>query len=208
MSYLLKNRILSFVTKYFMYILGTLVALLLFMSVYFILLPKYRQISDEGFLDYEQKKQTLQTKKDELSDLQKLKKDLEQITSVEKERLSKILPTAKELPDIFLQMESLAKESGLKVSRVTIKDASTKQSTTGSSDSGAKSEAAKLLSGIQTITVSLSVEGDTTYESLKILLDNIENNMRIIDLDSLSFVPTLEQEEGSFSLNLNTYYLE
>jgi Tfp pilus assembly protein PilO len=207
MSYSLKNKIFSFISKYFKFILGAVIALLLFVSVYFMLLPKYRQISDEGYLDYEQKKQMLQVKKDELSELKKLKEELAQITSIEKERLSKILPTEKELPDIFLQMESLAMESGLKVSRVAIKDVNNKQSVVSKDESG-KKNTAKQLSGIQTITISLSVEGDTTYESLKVLLDNIEDNMRIIDLDSLSFVPSLEKDEGAFSLNLNTYYLE
>ncbi|MFA6524744.1 MAG: type 4a pilus biogenesis protein PilO [Patescibacteria group bacterium] len=207
MSYSLKNTILGFVIKYFKYIFVALVVILIFLSTYFILLPKYQQISGKGYLDYEQKKQTLVAKKAELSELIKLKEDLAKISSVEKERLQKILPTAKEIPDIFLQMERLAVESGLKVSRISIKDAGSKQSAATSETNGKKANTI-LLSGIQTITVSLSVEGDSSYESLKILLDNIEDNMRIIDLDSLSFIPSAEMSEGAFSLNLNTYYLE
>ncbi|MFA6271784.1 MAG: type 4a pilus biogenesis protein PilO [Patescibacteria group bacterium] len=206
MSYSLKNTILGFVIKYFKYIFVALVVILIFVSTYFILLPKYRQISGKGYLDYEQKKQTLEAKKAELSELIKLKENLAQISSVEKERLAKILPTMKEIPDIFLQMERLAVESGLKVSRISIKDAGAKQNVSVSETNG--KTATNQLSGIQTITVSLSVVGDSSYESLKILLDNIEDNMRIIDLDSLSFIPSAEMSEGVFSLNLNTYYLE
>lgn len=208
MSYSFKNSILAFVIKYFRFILGALIILLLVLSTYLILLPKYRQISGEGYLDYERKQQTLEAKKKELSELQELQEELSHVTTVEIERLKRILPSSKEIPDIFLQMESLARESGLNVSRVSITEAGARQSDSSNSSTTTKNKKTSTVqaSGIQTINISLTVEGNTTYDSLKILLDNIEDNMRIVDLDSLSYEKS--EEEGSFSLNLATYYLE
>ncbi|MFA6391837.1 MAG: type 4a pilus biogenesis protein PilO [Patescibacteria group bacterium] len=210
MSYSFKNTVLVFINKYFKYIQVAVIVILLISSVYLILLPKYRQISGEGYLDYENKQLTLDAKKKQLVELNELKNDLSQISTAETERLGKILPSSSQIPDIFLQMESLALESGLTVNSVSIKDSGAAQNAASSNQTApnGKSAVTNKLGAIKTITVSLSVKGDTTYESLKILLDNIENNMRIVDLDSLSFVPPLDEEEGSFSLNLNTYYLE
>jgi Tfp pilus assembly protein PilO len=211
MSYSFKNTVLAFIVKYFRFILGAVVILLLVLSTYLILLPKYRQISDEGYLDYEQKQSTLETRKKELLELKELQEELSNITTIEMARLEKILPTSKEIPDIFLQMESLARESGLSVSRVSVSEGGARQTGTDSSSITGRSKKTKAVqtSGIQTITISLSVEGKTTYDSFKILLDNIEDNMRIVDLDSLSYIPPVEEEdEASFSLSLTTYYME
>ncbi|MBU2229331.1 type 4a pilus biogenesis protein PilO [Patescibacteria group bacterium] len=208
MSYSFKNKVFSFIVKYFRFILGAVVVLLLVLSTYLIILPKYKQIADEGYLDYEQKQQTLEAKKNELRELQKLQEELSQITTVEMERLERILPSSKDIPDIFLQMESLARESGLTVSRVSIAETSGRSSNSNSSAAKNSETNVNQAGGIQTITISLSVEGNTTYDSLKILLDNIEDNMRIVDLDSLSYSPPETEGDSSFSVNLATYYLE
>ncbi|PIY97044.1 MAG: hypothetical protein COY66_01580 [Candidatus Kerfeldbacteria bacterium CG_4_10_14_0_8_um_filter_42_10] len=204
-----KNKIVLLVIRYFRFVLGGVVVLLLFISFYFILWPKYSEINDQGGLDYKSKVKLLESRKQELSQLQDLEKKYSQITSAEKEKLRKILPSSKYFSDLFVQMENLAKESGLIVSRISItEEGSTGVATdTNGSNTGSNANVGKTIGGIGTLGISLSVEGDNSYPALKIFLDNVEDNMRIVDMDSLSYSPPSE-ETPAFTVNLKTYYLE
>ncbi|PIS42025.1 MAG: hypothetical protein COT24_05715 [Candidatus Kerfeldbacteria bacterium CG08_land_8_20_14_0_20_40_16] len=209
MSFFYKNKILVLLAKYFRFILNGVIILLLFISFYFILWPKYSEINDEGSLDYESKVELLESRNQELAQLQDLEVKFNQITSAEIVKLEKILPSGKDFSDIFVQMENLAKESGLKLSRVSITEGGLVEVAT---DTGKNSTTSKSKTSSNTgkeigaVNISLSVEGDNTYPALKIFLDNIEDNMRIVDIDSLSYTPPTG-ESSSYTVNLKTYYL-
>lgn len=216
MNYFVQNKFLVFLVKYFRFTLMGLVIILLFFSFYFLLLPKYKEIREEGGLDYEAKVKTLEAKKNELEQLKDLQKELAKISKGEMEKLEKILPSSQALPDIFLQMENLAKESGLKVTRVSISEGEGEVSGSENGGSEAAKESKKKnkttttqMSNIGNVSVSLSVEGSGSYESLKVFLDNIEDNLRIVDVNSLSYSPSVTPDQPtSYTINLITYYLK
>lgn len=206
-----KNKITVIFVKYFRFILIGIVILVLFFSGYFILYPKYTEIGDEGGLDYKSKVELLKSRENELKQLQALEKEFTKVSSVEIRKLEKILPSSEDVPDLFVQMENLARESGLSVTRIGITDGRTadtgnSRSTQQNSSDNATTASGKI-SNISSVDVSLSVIGDGTYSGLKVFLDNIENNMRIVNVDSLSYTPS-EAESASYSINLTTYYIE
>lgn len=215
MNYFVQNKILVFLIKYFRFSLIAIVVILLFISFYFLLLPKYNELQEEGGLDYEAKVKILEAKKEELEQLKRLRSELAKVTSSEIEKLEKILPLEKELPDIFLQMENLARESGLKVTRISIQEGSQAgvadqnaiADETIKEDTRSSTPANKKGSNIGTLSISLAVTGSKTYTALKMLLDNIEDNIRLVDINSLSFNPATEGE-SSYTINLKTYYLK
>lgn len=214
MNFSFQNKILFFLVRYFRLALIGIIIILLSFSLYFLIMPKISEIREQGGLDYESKLAVWEAKKNELVQLKELEEKISQVTTVEIQKLERILPATKELPDIFRQMENLARDSGLKVTQISITEGvKTSISETETSEETIKSKkqntttAKKEEGSLGALTISLSVEGDNTYPALKAFLDNIEDNMRIIDINSLSYAPT-GGEQKSYAVNLMTYYLK
>jgi len=105
----------------------------------------------------------------------------------EKERIEIALPPRAELPELLIQISSLASQNGLSLEQISF----------------AANE--KQLTGYVPINISVVVAGN--YEALKTFLVAIEQNLRIIDVNGISFgTPKEEGKPISFSLRLTTYF--
>jgi Tfp pilus assembly protein PilO len=185
-----KNFGISFFSRYYK-ILALLIVAIVGGVGYYILYPKYQEVSLGGEYSIETLKSERQTRQRYLYELKKLKENYQKINQADIDKLNQILPSDRDIPGLFVQVAALAEDNGFILDSVNISQEAAGRSIKGQ----AKQEIKKL-------NISLNLRG-SSYQSLKYLLNAIEYNLRIFDVDAVYFSP----DSDKYSVNLFTYYL-
>jgi hypothetical protein len=101
--------------------------------------------------------------------------------------LAYALPAESDTPGLAIILRALAVKSGVKMSSFEISEQ-------------AASGTAPATVGLVSITLSLDL---VSYDRLKLVLTNIEDSLRIFDLENYAYSPST----GSVSINFTSYYL-
>lgn len=166
---------------------------------YLFVIPKYK------LYDYQNKSEIPELK----NKLDDLKKQIEQIendnldfdkikNNQELQKLLKILPTKQKIADIFIEFDAMAKNENFKIVNMSI--------TEDFSENSPKQNKKNLPKNIKKITIQTSLAG-SGYESLKRLIKMLETNLRVMDIQSLSFIPNFNGAT-LYSFMITTYYTE
>lgn len=138
-----------------------------------------------------------------LAKVEKLQKTYEE-NRESLEKTSYILPSDQDIPNLIVQLESLALESGLILEGINFSTEG--ESLKDKATSARKTETGTIAKDYQTMTVALELMG--SYSGFKAFLQSIEENMRLMDVSSVDF--SVENTEfgsfSDFSLRLRTYY--
>ncbi len=174
---------------------------------YFYLLPKYRELKEQ--------KQALAKKQVEVSGqeaqlggVKDLIADLKQ-KEAELLPLDEALPTAPAVPQLLANLEALTSASGLLTANLQLTLPSTvsrAEATAGLEPSHRRVEGVLgSAENLAVLQIDLIVKGQ--YLNLKTFLSNLEQNMRLLDILSLTFTP-VEKETGAqdYALRIQTYY--
>lgn len=167
------------------------------------------------FLDVPGVQGVLQTRKDIETQKQILLDDQDFLATVKeltrayennKENIDKIdliLPTKEDIPNLMVQVESLVFEQGLILDKLEVNAPTEGTETINAEDVRVKGETS--VAKYETLTIVLGFTGD--YSALKNFLKATEENMRLIDIDSVSVFPESESMGiFKFDLTLKTYY--
>ena len=171
-----------------------LLGVLIFAASYFLLWqPAWQKMN----IDYSQavikeKEATLTAKKKIWQSLKDTEEIYLSISPEAKARVLEFLPRDQELPNLYYNLDKLAKAAGYKIVTLVVNQETDKE--TNEKDSAPKK-------GLQTLKVNLSLEG-SGYQNLKNFLSALENNLRIFDLESLNWDPS----DTSFEVSFKTYY--
>ena len=152
----------------------------------YFLRPKYNYLKMTGGLTLNILKSSLQSKKEYLKNLEELKITYNNLTEEEKEKLEQILPLKKDIPNLFVHFENLIKQNGLKLSSINFTEEDTTEE--------------DIKKGVKILNIDLGLKGGN-YQILKKFLTNLEQDIKIMDVVSISFSP-----EG-YNIKLKTYYL-
>ncbi len=181
---------LSLRTQKFVYI-GIIVVIIL-VAIYFGYL-QYQQVSSQ-WTKYQKTQAETARLRQEISDLQKLEGAMEQ-SSREIESLKLALPEGFGLPDLLTNLEAIATRSGLGFNSVATGTAKAVGPRTG------EDKEATPPAGVQQLSLTVGVTGD--YNGLKIYLDGIEHNLRLIDIQSIAM-----NAPGEYQISMMAYYIE
>ena len=193
------NKINSFLTAYFKLII-VFISLTIFLAGFFILLiPKYKKAISQ----VEIAKNNMETEYAEfsryLNRLETLNSAYRSVDKREVDRINSLLPDAPELENLMSQVEAIAKNSGALLVSLGIEDVS------GSAKSAANKSGAKKISaspdGLNKVKLTANLVG-LDYAGFKGLLKVIESNLRLLDIERLSFTP----KGNVISLEMTSYY--
>ncbi|GEM_PF-2783064 len=136
----------------------------------------------------------LQAAEQELADLKELSNTMDSM-SVELNNVRSSLPAGEDISDLLANLEAIAVYSGVTFDSISVATSGeqTAIATTG--------EEVATPAGVNRINLAISVTGG--YQNLKKYLHGIEQNLRIIDVNSISI-----SEGGVYLLNMQTYYVE
>lgn len=127
------------------------------------------------------------------------------------QKLDSILPNNQDIPNLLVQIEALANDGGVVLKDVVITASSEDKTTSKAQEirTGDVSQE-KIPTDYKSININLKLT--TSYESFKNFLKTIENNLRLVDIDSISFSSQAKDntKEGGntfdFDIMLKTYY--
>lgn len=162
-------------------------ALVIFLGYQFFFQQQLDRFLPGGSDNTETIAQNIQDRKDYLAALTRfdaLYQTSERDTS---RQLSALLPVGQGVPEIFARYETMAATFGLNVQSIDIVN----------DKSIAKSESG----GVQSLLISVKL-ANTSYEAMKKFLDRIEKDIRIADIQSISFDP----RSRFVDLSIRSYY--
>lgn len=208
--------------RYFRYIAIVFVIIIIVIGYLSLIKPKWNEINQTGIFDYNFEKNRKQNNEIYLEGLKVSLDKFQKINKKDIEKLSKVLPSEEGIPDLFIIIEELMDKSGLKLDSIDI----TKGKRVTEEEQKKESSPAIILpeslaqeiikeapttANIYTLDISIATSGGRGYDHLKEFLDNIEKELRIMDVKSLSFDPqgqTVETQGTTFSIALKTYYYQ
>ncbi|MFA6028061.1 MAG: hypothetical protein WC752_03995 [Patescibacteria group bacterium] len=197
----LKNAFDSY-SKYFAIGLSLVIIIV---GGYFMLWPQYQQLKQNGVLQYNDTLSQKSERETYLQELEAMKQAEEELTFRAWQNLDYILPQNEEVYLLFAQMEVLAKDNGLVLTSVNISEAA--ETATPDITAAIVEPTTTLPAEIKTVSLNVNLTGgeagqDFTYERFKSFLDSLENNIRLIDITSVSYTP----EKTMYSFTFTTYY--
>jgi hypothetical protein len=175
-------------------------------SVYFLVLPRYAALRNLRNV-LESKREAAAIRAAQFKDIQSLVQDFQKKKD-DLKVVDEALPPAPRIPELLANLEYLAKQSGMSVDNIQITTAQTLGTLGMGKAVGQVKRAEKLLSatqGLGIMQVDVNVVG--LYESLKSFLLNLEQNLRLFDVQALSVSEASAKEQTrQFSFRLQTYY--
>lgn len=190
-------------------ITGIIVPLLVIgsgLAGYFLLLPKYKEMrfSREAL---ESKKALDARTASQLSNIQNLVADLAQ-KKKDLKPIDEALPAAPRIPELLANLDYLVKQSGLLLGDLQVATAPS-LATLAPGQKVSKVERLEALvkatEDLGVMQVDLKVFGQ--YQNLKSFLLNVEQNLRLMDIQSMVFGSLSEELKlQEYSVRLGTYY--
>lgn len=191
----IRNKTLIIINRFYIIIAVFLVIAILTLGYLLTFNKEYNKIKSLGTVDYQKKINELESKKSNLAQIEKVYDSYKKISQEEIKKLSIMLPPEKDVPSLFIEMEALARESGLALNSIDVAQAGAVSITAGLAEGSATLNIKKL-------NINLKIQGIDSYDRLKLFLGNVEKSIRILDLNSLSYSPA----QDSYGISLVTYY--
>jgi len=186
----LSKKVNSFFIEYFNFVAFVILLFILILGCLIFILPKYKSVSKEINDAKLHQEETIFKQKSYLAQLNRLNVTYGKITDEQKNKINKLLPEEPEAEKLMAQLEVLMRENGVPISSLFVKFDEEKSENLNNKD-------------IAEVNISISLAG-LNYNTIKNLLNSIENNLRILDVRSLQFSP----EGGPASLEIVAYYLK
>ena len=172
-------------------IIMVFLALIIMVGAYFFIIsPKVNAIIIEtgSISALETETETLNA---QLARYKQLEKEYNEVDNEKIEKVEKLMTVTPDLPNLFIQIESIAKEHNLKIGSV---EANSEFVAQGKDDKNP---------GLNAVKLSFNTTGGS-YGVLKKFLASLERNLRIFDVTSLSFPDKID----SFDIELSAYYIQ
>ena len=214
----LVKRINDFLLNYFNWVILIIVLTILVAGFSMIIEPKYELVVRDVEIVRRDKEGEYLIQQSYLNKLNELKDAYQSIKSEDKRKIDIILPEKVEIEEFFSNMEAMVLKNGLILPSLQINSADLELEVHKNKEDDAplardqkniykieeaKAETDDLFEEIGKIQISMSIIG-TDYDGLKNLLQAIESNLRLMDIENISWSP----DGNSTNLQLVTYYMK
>ncbi|RLC38250.1 hypothetical protein DRH27_02715 [Candidatus Falkowbacteria bacterium] len=196
----MKSLIINFLYNYFNVIVIFIIAIFLIAGFLYIIKPKYKSIKNNIAAVNEAQEMERNEMEKYYNKLIIYKRNYDSIDEAGKDKINTMLPQGGETEGVIAEMENLVVNRGMLLSNLSVK------SDEASSKKISKNTQPNLVNkkpgNIGTINLEANIEG-VDYRGMKMLLDTFENNLRILDINKINFLPASE----TTLLEMSTYYL-
>ncbi|XOU94468.1 MAG: type 4a pilus biogenesis protein PilO [Candidatus Kerfeldbacteria bacterium] len=195
MNWLSIKRITSTIfVKYFIIILIVLSLIILGGGYYLFIQDKMTEIQKVGLVDLQSRLNKKDATDRTLVMLEMLNDDYNKLNEDQLQKLGSILPKKSEIPFLVIEIQNFIKDNELILGSIDVGPLSTLEEV--STINGLSQNT------FEELNITLSISGIDSYSKLKDFLDSLSEQLPIIELTSLNYVPGNE----TYSLNLTTYY--
>lgn len=179
------NIINNFLNRRFSEIALGLAVIIFVLGCAFLIFPKYKEIKETAQLTGERESAEYIERYKYYNQLEELNREYEKIKQDDIDKIKIMAPEEKYQEELLAFLEEFVLKNGLLLTSANVE------------------EMGLTADGINKLVVNLNVAG-ADYNSFKKLLDEIESNLRILDVNSLSFAP----ESQTASFNITAYYFK
>lgn len=207
-----ESKLALFISSNFSYVLLGVLLTLLFSGIFFLIMPKYRQISStkEMIADENAMCEAKEKSKTDLEEYHKIYGQLIETDDID--RVNEMLP---DRPDdgnfewLMGEIDALAAENGLLLNSISIIDSDKKEKK--QSDNVVMGDSAEIVSGaslletpdgVGRVYLEIDLLG-ADYPKVRLFLDSVEKNLDLIDVTDIAFAPG----SNKISLRALSYYL-
>lgn len=195
-----KNYINNLLNTYFDLFVVVFVVFLLFIAYFLLLKPKVDETISAISENISSHEKLLQAEKNKLASLQEAIASYQKISEVDLLRVNGILPNDYDKEALYGEIEEFVKQNGFIPTSITLTKESENKTADKNANTDNKAVVDKNSSKIGEINISLALSG-IDYAGLKNFLGAIENNLRLMDVKSLSL-----NGANSATLEITTYY--
>ena len=178
-------------------------AIVIGLLIFLLIFPNYKKMEDINNKMISSGK-TLEEEQEILNNLKEMREEYQQVKD-DMEKINMVLPQGEEIPELLVQLEAMVLDAGLFCE--SIKPISTEEEVASITESQDQ-EGAKETVSYRPLDISVELTGN--YKSFKRYLDNLEKNIRILNITSITIVKPDFEEGGEnlfdFALELKTYY--
>jgi Tfp pilus assembly protein PilO len=175
--------------------------LLLIISIvggYAIVNPMYQEVKSLN-ADASQYRQAISKGKEFESKISSLTAQREALAFEDIERLEKMIPDNIDNVRLIIEIDSLAKKYSNGIKNIRVGDL---KANTNTNDRNRRVDT----NVYETISLGFSVS--MTYDQFVLFLKDLESNLRLSDVTTLSFIPIDTSNVYEFNLNVKTYWLK
>lgn len=220
------SEILVLMNRYFLVIIAIIIIGILGVGYFFLLSPKIENIKEleKETTDIEERRVLNENLLDKIKELESKYDEIIEDRENQLSELMKIIPDDPQIAELFVMTERLAKQRGFELQSINISEgedgevaASVGEAEAAMEGEEAPMQARSLKSAV--IHISLAYEADpnpdleegeepeTPYEVFKNYLVDLENNLRLMDVQSVNFGSLDPNAESlGFSFDIITYY--
>ncbi len=179
-------------------------AIVIGLLIFLLILPSYKKMEDinNKIISSEE---TLEEEQEILNNLKEIREEYQQVKD-DMEKINMVLPQGEEIPELLVQLEAMVLDAGLFCE--SIKPISTEEEVGSTTEEFQDQKEAKKIVSYRPLDISVELSGN--YKSFKKYIDNLEKNIRITNITSIT-IDKPDSEEGGenlfdFTLELKTYY--
>ena len=191
-----------FLLRYFNLVVLLIIILVLGAGIFYIIKPKYQSIAQEIESTDKEKKAEYESLDRYYIKLKRYLLAYNEIKERDRDRVEKMLPKGFEQEELFRELEAIILRKGLLLISLGISSGKVSPSLRRNMPQAGKASEGGL-ADIGKVKITMEIAG-VDYKSFKALLATIESNLRLFDIEQLSFSP----DGKTVSLSLNTYYLK
>lgn len=159
-------------------------------------LPRYQQVQALGGLNYNQKLDQLNAQKEYLKNLQELRTKVQGLSRDDIQRLDAVVPKGKDIPGIFKQMQSFAREIGMELLSISV------------TDGGVVSAPETVTtSKVRSLTIAVVLGGQLDYVGLKNFLSVVSRQAPLLDLTNVTYGGSTTTTSTTYNFSFRSYYL-
>jgi hypothetical protein len=203
---LIKNKALVFLNHYFNAIIFVVFLAIVIFGLFIFVKPKYENVRSNINKTKETETAEYLKQSVRLEELKKIKENYDKISQEDIKKLDLMVPSMLDKEELLVQLEKIILQNGLLFSNLAVKEGGSGSQSADESVLIEQSAPAGDLSSsgeIKSLNISLPLTG-VSYEGLKNILKVFQNNLRLMDINSISYNP----EGQTINLEITTYYIE
>ncbi|MEA3398360.1 MAG: hypothetical protein U9R06_01290 [Patescibacteria group bacterium] len=193
----IKQKINIFLSRYFKYLIIAIVFLAILVGYFYFFKPKY----NETLIEISESRMAQEGECNDLNlyydRLVQYIKEYNKIKAEDIEKARKMIPENYNHEELFTDFEAIIKGQGFLLNSLSINSEKI-----DASKNNAKTDTFVNSAGVGKIKINAQISG-VDYKNLLNLLDVFENNLRLMDVESLKWSPS----GSSLDLEIVTYYL-
>lgn len=188
----IKQKIYLFLSDYLIWMIVFISFIILLFGLGILYKVKYKAVKENYNSIITQQGSQLSEYENFLTDFNKIEDYYNSISAADIKNINEILPEKPEKEKLISQLEKLVMKNGLIMAAIKIDGGKTEEPV----------QSANPIDQIGELKIGIDIMGGN-YKSLISLLNTLENNLRIINIKKLSFIPN-----AGINLEFSTYYLK